>query len=1823
MHPGYRRVSTIRFKRAVGNGLALFMSLVLPAQTLALSPPGKPGTGVSNEAVSRWPVGQQDASAKIHKAVADSFSAKGEATYLVKLRAKADVEAVAGAARKAAQPAHKEIQARTGVIQALKQTANSSQQSLVDELAKAQARGEVSRFEQFWVANLILVKSSRQVMEQVAKRSDVEQILPNSEIHLVKGPDNSITATPDTATTTGQAQNAPAVEGTVAPQSVEWGVQRVGAPQVWNTYGINGAGTVIASLDTGVDWTHPALHDRWRGYNPSTGETDPTYSWFDAVSGQAMPYDDHGHGTHTVGTAAGQDPEGQNQIGVAPGARWIGAKILSGSGSGTAEDILRAGQWVIAPGGNPAMAPDVVNNSWGGGAGIDEWFRDVVRAWRASGIFPAFAAGNSGPGTGTVSEPGNYPESFAVGATDISDNLASFSSRGPSPYDEVKPEVSAPGVNVRSSVPGGGYEGGWSGTSMATPHVAGTVALLRSADASLTVDQIEQILIQSADPKTNSQYPDVPNNGYGHGIVNAFTAVGMVTSGIGSVSGRVVTGGDDFEPPTIQHTPVTEGFKRLPIQVSATVADNVSVTSVQLRFRAPGLSWWGTVDMTRTSGDFHNGTYTGDIPPDMTQGSQVEYYIQATDYGGNTTYHGKVNAPHTITLANPLTPGYLQDFEGSATGWTHSGTNDPWQIGPPTSGPNSTHSGANVAATNLAGDYPSSAEAFLVSPPIDLSGGPAALRFWHWYDFEYGWDNGYVLGTGDGGKTWDILTTYTGEQMGWQEVSVDLSRYAGNPTIRLAFYISTDGSFNRSGWYIDDVEITVDHEAPPVPTGLTAHPTPTGAVALVWSAVYTSDLSHYSIYRSTTSGSGYTKLGDTANTAFVDTDVTSGTTYYYAVSASDIFGNESALSAEVSVTAPEAVTFFQDDMEAGAGDWTHAGSNDPWQWGVPTSGPNGAHSGTKLWATNLIGNYPSSANASLTTPPITLTGVPTAALQFAHWYSLESGFDYGFVEVTTDGGTTWNELARYTSPGYWGGQPVGWERPLLDLSSYVGQTIQIRFRLKSDSSMNYAGWYIDDVWVAGTTSGGMPVNLTFGTNATEPDTSLKGKPPEASKPQITLPTGQSGTVSHVQAAPATTDVGIQSLPLNATVTVVETGRVVRTDPSNGSYNLTLPAGTYTLRAEAYGYYAQDRSVTIDADSSLTAIFVLQPIPHGTIAGTVTNIRTGEPVAGATVSVLEDLRVAPATTGADGRFQLDVLEGSYTVQANARGYYLGSTSVSVAGGSTVSADLALEPFIGMSGEIAYDDGGGENAWAFYAEGNGWAVRMTPEHPGQTAMVTGARVYLWDESWPNPGGNSFQAAIYSANPDGSPGSLLAGPVRVTNAVRGAWNDVDFSQAGVSVTGDFYVVYIQDQPSPNTPGLAVDESTRDTGRNWQLVSGTWSPWGQGGNFMIRALVNYAVGVPTITSPTDGLVVNTPTIEVQGTGYPSTQITVYNQGTAAAETTADADGKWTASVTLTEGAQSLTATATVPGTGPGSGTTNPSAPVQVILDTVSPVLEVTAPTDNATQNSRIITVTGRVTDDHLASVTVGDKTATVGGDGQFTVELIGQEGENNVTVTATDRAGNSTAVTRRLVIDSQSPVITNMEPAQNREVQPGEVITLSFESEPNLALAAFQAVLDTSTTSGSGTAQQTNPTTLEPGEVAMREVSPGRYEASWTVPADLKASTVHIRFRAVDHAGNVTRETAPGTLTFHGNTKPTAVILAPRMSRVNEWVNVDGSQSSDPDGQIVSYQWEFGDGATGSGARARHKYSQEGTYTVRLTVTDDKGATGTSEVQLVVLRK
>jgi subtilisin family serine protease len=408
----------------------------------------------------------------------------------------------------------------------LRAHADATQAPLVAELER---RGIPHR--RFWVANAVAVEADLATLADFALRADVARIEPNSA----------------TRTKLPEATPAPA-----APKLVEWGLTNVRAPEVW-ALGYRGAGVVVAGQDTGYRWDHPALRASYRGWNGAAASHD--HHWWDAIHADIgtpnaspcgydspSPCDDNNHGTHTMGTIVGLD--GANEIGVAPDARWIGCRNMD-LGDGVPASYLECFQFFLAPtdlaGQNPRpdLAPHVINNSWGCPPSEGcawQTLQSAVAAVRAAGIVVVASAGNSGSTCSTIVDPpALYADAFSVAAHSSTNAIANFSSRGPVTIDgsgRLKPDVSAPGVAVRSALRGGGY-GTMNGTSMAGPHVAGVVALVMSANPSLKgdPDAVEALLRATAAPTTGTQTCGafagsvVPNAVFGHGRVDALAAV--------------------------------------------------------------------------------------------------------------------------------------------------------------------------------------------------------------------------------------------------------------------------------------------------------------------------------------------------------------------------------------------------------------------------------------------------------------------------------------------------------------------------------------------------------------------------------------------------------------------------------------------------------------------------------------------------------------------------------------------------------------------------------------------------------------------------------------------------------------------------------------------------------------------------------------------------------------------------------------------------------------------------------------------------------------------------------------------------------------------------------------------------------------------------------------------------------------------------------------------------------------------------------------------------------------------------------------------------
>jgi subtilisin family serine protease len=702
------------------------------------------------------------------------------------------------------------------VISELMDTATRSQSDLIAELTALKAAGKVNGFTPYWITNAIVVNAPISVLRQLAARSDVGKV----EVDLVV---DAIMPVIPAKGLVFDYDNANRV--------ITSGLAAINADDVWSLLGVNGAGALVGSIDTGVMGTHPALSANWRGNNGHPVNE----CWFDALGlGHATPQDTNGHGTHTTGTMVGT-----NDIGVAPGAQWIASNVIAG-GTGTTFDnaVIASFQFMADPDGNPATlddVPDVVQNSWGVNEGFSGYFDCDSRWWaaidncEAAGVCVTFSAGNEGPGSTTLRSPGDRAASpyncFSVGATDpdAANAIASFSSRGPSGCGgayAMKPEVSAPGVNTYSAYNNGGYTT-MSGTSMAGPHVAGVVALMRSANPNVSVNTIKQILMDTAVEVASDGVPGEDNT-FGHGLIDAYQAVLQVMDGFGTVAGTVTSsasglpiagatvansagpqstttdGAGDYDimlaedSYTLQYSAFGYVSQNLPVTVVAdvTTTQNVALapspTAVLSGYvydadsnPVPGA----TVDVTNytwpevtTNG---SGFYSLTLPVGFT------YNMTAFKAGvGSQNQTVVFNGAQTLDFNLPVYEGF-ESGNFSAFNWTQSGTL-PWVVVDDV-----VHEGTYAARSGDIGDSQTSTMSIQVIVP-----SPDDITFTYKVSSEGGWD--YLRFYIDG-----VLQNQWSGEIDWTEATFPVA--AGTHTFAWTYYKDGSLSSGSDAAWVDEI----------------------------------------------------------------------------------------------------------------------------------------------------------------------------------------------------------------------------------------------------------------------------------------------------------------------------------------------------------------------------------------------------------------------------------------------------------------------------------------------------------------------------------------------------------------------------------------------------------------------------------------------------------------------------------------------------------------------------------------------------------------------------------------------------------------------------------------------------------------------------------------------------------------------------------------------------------------------------------------------------------------------------------------------------------
>ncbi|MHC4082738.1 MAG: S8 family serine peptidase, partial [Planctomycetota bacterium] len=690
------------------------------------------------------------------------------------------------------------------VVRSLQDKAAATQGALLEHLKTLQAAGRIERAEAFWIANVVRVDAPPAEISLIAQRDDVARVYLNYEIERIE----------PTATW-------PAGAGGAA-LAVEPGIAAVRAPEAW-ALGYDGTGALVSTLDTGVDGNHPALASRWQGLDPDYAG-HPEWAWFDPVTNTTFPQAFGSHGTHTMGSVCGGLPG--DEVGVAPGARWIHAAVIDRvSVQQTIADALLAFQWVIDPDEDPSTdsdVPDVCSNSWGiadwhGYPDCDPLFWSALDACEAAGIVIVFAAGNEG--FSGLRRPADRAtddyRTLAVGAVNANITgwpIASFSSRGPtfctpSGDPAIKPEIVAPGEGVRSCGPGGGYYSS-NGTSMAAPHVCGLVALMRQANPELGVDDLKQIIYDTA---FDLGTPGDDNN-YGWGMIDAYEAV---QEAMLSISLEFTY--PDGLPDVID----SDGGATVRVIVSGSAATPLP-NSGMLYYSTGGA--YTEIPMQETAPNEYEAVF-----PSFDCPSTVSYYFSAEADSGDTSYD-PASAP-AETYSAPAWANtdftFQDDFE-TDQGWVvHDDpglTAGSWERGVPAGGgdlgdPAQDADGSGQCYVTGLADGDNDVDdgiTSLYSPVMDASDPETILAYWRWYSSTTDGipsDDVLTIKVSDGSNRVDLETVGPGgpeTDGGWirkEFLVADIPGIVNSDQLQVSFLASDKGSPSNIEAGVDGFEV--------------------------------------------------------------------------------------------------------------------------------------------------------------------------------------------------------------------------------------------------------------------------------------------------------------------------------------------------------------------------------------------------------------------------------------------------------------------------------------------------------------------------------------------------------------------------------------------------------------------------------------------------------------------------------------------------------------------------------------------------------------------------------------------------------------------------------------------------------------------------------------------------------------------------------------------------------------------------------------------------------------------------------------------------------
>lgn len=993
---------------------------------------------------------QQSKPVTVDSAVLNALQTSGEASYWITFKSAPDLS-----------EANEMGWEERGmfVYETLKAHAETTQRGAISTLQNAGVK-----YQSFWVNNAILVESSNaQTLNAIQNLEGVESITARKSYQLYRPEKHEVT------------QNE--------IMAIEPNLSQIKAPDAW-AKGIKGEGIVVANIDTGVRYSHNAIKNQYRGNN-GDGTYSHEYNWFDPTNYSVNePADPDGHGSHTMGTMVGRDQSGTNQVGVAPEAKWIACNGC------TVEDcpdtaLIACGQFMVAPSkldgsaADPSKRPHVVNNSWGDcSQTYDGFYEPVLTAWQAAGIYPLFANGNSSncfypapPGLNTVGSPARSGKVTGVGSSERTgytyaqhsnwgptDNLDTINPRG---FADLKPQVVAPGTDIRSiaSYSDDGYEEGWDGTSMSTPHVAGVVALMWNACPLLVGDYAytETLLEQTAHPipyddgHPTTPASKVPNMATGWGEVDALAAVNRAQAVCNGpkVKGKVsdnVTNAPIAEA-SLEFTHKTDPDLSRSIKSNADGTYEIPLTAGTYDIKVSKFGYQdannngytvpeGQTEITldfalepRASVTLKGKVTDGGVASDSAHGTPVYAELKFETVGNEpiTVF----NNPFTGRYEVNLVVGVLYAITVKSVFFGH--TPQTAELTPTANQPDKDFALSVDKDFCAAPGYGFNNVAFFDFEDSDhgfTAGGTNSS--WAWGEFSSG--PGYAL-SGTKGIATNPAGDYNESEEIWMvSPKIDLTAHATKtPVLHFGHWLHTEGALDLWDWVWVEVTRTGGAAWERMSPDLVAHDTAYNHRVIQLDPRY--NVADFQFR--------FRMKSDSMNNApgwYID--------------------NIGISQVEL---APLIVAAFE-DFETSDGGFTVSGENVSWAYGTPAEGvgPGNAYSGSKVWATNLAGNHNSSEHSYLTSPAYDLSkpeyqGKPIQ-LSFYHWMDTELNFmDWGAVEVSKDGGANWQTVFEKF------GDIFAWSEKKIELdSSYLVNNFKVRFHLHTDTARESACWYIDD-----------------------------------------------------------------------------------------------------------------------------------------------------------------------------------------------------------------------------------------------------------------------------------------------------------------------------------------------------------------------------------------------------------------------------------------------------------------------------------------------------------------------------------------------------------------------------------------------------------------------------------------------------------------------------------------------------------------------------------------------------------------------------------------